>query len=290
MTTAARQLLDLLDIEQLEVDLFRGTGAGGETSMRIFGGHVIAQALMAVLNEITLGGTPADFMATMSDTARSHSPPRAQAEMQLLKEMVSGWHPAEGMVTRSLSACSHLPHRAHADIAELKVTVFAATLASRISSFSNDRARSHFPALPQAEMRELKVTVVGATPAACISSSNDSACCHCPVFSYEAIAADQLYTSGSMPEVCMSRRSFMADSVSRARLYALIPRLYSHTFRGGCSVRISAIWPLLRAFASRLLTSFWATESAHRRAAKSLGCEQLACWTMIGQRRAAKDK
>ena len=26
MTNAARQLLDLLDIEQLEVDLFRGTG------------------------------------------------------------------------------------------------------------------------------------------------------------------------------------------------------------------------------------------------------------------------
>ena len=52
MTNAARQLLDLLDIEQLEVDLFRGTGAGCETSMRIFGGHVIAQALMAAYRTV----------------------------------------------------------------------------------------------------------------------------------------------------------------------------------------------------------------------------------------------
>ena len=52
MTNAARQLLDLLDIEQLEVDLLRGTGAGGETSMRIFGGHVIAQALMAAYRTV----------------------------------------------------------------------------------------------------------------------------------------------------------------------------------------------------------------------------------------------
>ena len=45
--TPADELLDLLDIEQLEVDLFRGIGGGGETTIRIFGGHVIAQALMA---------------------------------------------------------------------------------------------------------------------------------------------------------------------------------------------------------------------------------------------------
>jgi len=52
MSTAADQLLDLLDIEQLEVDLFRGIGSGGETSMRIFGGHVIAQALMAAYRTV----------------------------------------------------------------------------------------------------------------------------------------------------------------------------------------------------------------------------------------------
>ena len=47
MTDAVAELLGLLDVERLEVDLFRGTGSGGETSVRIFGGHVIAQALAA---------------------------------------------------------------------------------------------------------------------------------------------------------------------------------------------------------------------------------------------------
>ena len=50
----AEELLHLLDIEQLEVDLFRGTGGGGETTTRIFGGHVIAQSLMAAYR--TVGG------------------------------------------------------------------------------------------------------------------------------------------------------------------------------------------------------------------------------------------
>jgi acyl-CoA thioesterase II len=52
MTDPARELLDLLDIEQLEVDLFRGIGSGGETTTRIFGGHVIAQALMAAYRTV----------------------------------------------------------------------------------------------------------------------------------------------------------------------------------------------------------------------------------------------
>ena len=52
MMDAAAELLDLLDIEQLEVDLFRGTGLGGETSKRIFGGHVIAQALAAAYRTV----------------------------------------------------------------------------------------------------------------------------------------------------------------------------------------------------------------------------------------------
>ncbi|MGB3243511.1 MAG: acyl-CoA thioesterase II [Sulfitobacter sp.] len=52
MTDAATELLTLLDIEQLEVDLFRGVGSGGETTTRIFGGHVIAQALMAAYRTV----------------------------------------------------------------------------------------------------------------------------------------------------------------------------------------------------------------------------------------------
>ena len=50
--TPAEDLLHLLDIEQLEVDLFRGIGGGGETTTRIFGGHVIAQALMAAYRTV----------------------------------------------------------------------------------------------------------------------------------------------------------------------------------------------------------------------------------------------
>jgi acyl-CoA thioesterase-2 len=50
--TPADELLHLLDIEQLEVDLFRGIGGGGETATRIFGGHVIAQALMAAYRTV----------------------------------------------------------------------------------------------------------------------------------------------------------------------------------------------------------------------------------------------
>lgn len=52
MTEAERVLLDLLDIEPLEVDLFRGTGSGGETPTRIFGGQVIAQALAAAYRTV----------------------------------------------------------------------------------------------------------------------------------------------------------------------------------------------------------------------------------------------
>ncbi|TDK45099.1 acyl-CoA thioesterase [Antarcticimicrobium luteum] len=52
MTDVAAELLSLLDIEQLEVDLFRGIGAGGETSKRIYGGQVIAQALAAAYGTV----------------------------------------------------------------------------------------------------------------------------------------------------------------------------------------------------------------------------------------------
>ena len=44
MTDTVEDLVALMDLERLELDLFRGTGSGGETSVRIFGGHVVAQA------------------------------------------------------------------------------------------------------------------------------------------------------------------------------------------------------------------------------------------------------
>nr|WP_325251099.1 acyl-CoA thioesterase II [Amylibacter sp.] len=52
MTDIVAELLNLLEIEQLEVDLFRGIGAGGETTTRIFGGQVIAQALAAAYKTV----------------------------------------------------------------------------------------------------------------------------------------------------------------------------------------------------------------------------------------------
>lgn len=52
MSDVGQELLNLLDIEQLEVDLFRGSGSGGETTTRIFGGQVIAQALAAAYRTV----------------------------------------------------------------------------------------------------------------------------------------------------------------------------------------------------------------------------------------------
>ena len=52
MTEAERILLDLLNVERLEQDLFRGTGSGGETPTRVFGGQVIAQALAAAYRTV----------------------------------------------------------------------------------------------------------------------------------------------------------------------------------------------------------------------------------------------
>lgn len=52
MTDPAAELLDLLDIERLETDLFRGAGSGGETPTRIYGGQVIAQALAAAYGTV----------------------------------------------------------------------------------------------------------------------------------------------------------------------------------------------------------------------------------------------
>lgn len=52
MNDVSKELLTLLDLEPLELNLFRGIGTGGETSTRIFGGHVIAQALAAAYRTV----------------------------------------------------------------------------------------------------------------------------------------------------------------------------------------------------------------------------------------------
>ncbi|MEQ3709928.1 MAG: acyl-CoA thioesterase II [Tateyamaria sp.] len=52
MSEAHETLLNLLQVEPLEVDLFRGTGQGGETPTRIFGGQVIGQALAAAYQTV----------------------------------------------------------------------------------------------------------------------------------------------------------------------------------------------------------------------------------------------
>ncbi len=45
-------LLALLDLERLELDLFRGNSPDGEASQRVFGGQVIAQALVAAYRTV----------------------------------------------------------------------------------------------------------------------------------------------------------------------------------------------------------------------------------------------
>ncbi len=52
MTDPLTPLLDLLELEKLEVNLYRGIGHGGETSKRIFGGQVVAQALAAAYRTV----------------------------------------------------------------------------------------------------------------------------------------------------------------------------------------------------------------------------------------------
>lgn len=52
MTDPLTPLLNLLELEQLEVNLYRGLGHGGETGRRIFGGQVVAQALVAAYQTV----------------------------------------------------------------------------------------------------------------------------------------------------------------------------------------------------------------------------------------------
>jgi acyl-CoA thioesterase-2 len=52
MSDPVSTLMGLLDVERLERNLFRGLGAGGETTRRIFGGQVVAQALAAACRTV----------------------------------------------------------------------------------------------------------------------------------------------------------------------------------------------------------------------------------------------
>ena len=67
MSSAVQDLLDILDLEQLEVNLFRGRSpqAGWQ---RVFGGQVIGQALVAAVR--TVDGPAAAFAARLFPAAR----------------------------------------------------------------------------------------------------------------------------------------------------------------------------------------------------------------------------
>ncbi len=52
MTDPVTNLLALLDLERLELDLFRGQSPDEEESQRVFGGQVIAQALVAAYRTV----------------------------------------------------------------------------------------------------------------------------------------------------------------------------------------------------------------------------------------------
>lgn len=54
MSDPVTNLLALLDIERLEVDMFRGQSPENETSQRVFGGQVISQALVAAYRTVDL--------------------------------------------------------------------------------------------------------------------------------------------------------------------------------------------------------------------------------------------
>src|SRR5215469_4644691 len=47
MSKALQEVVDLLDLEQIEIDIFRGRSPEGERRQRVFGGQVAGQALVA---------------------------------------------------------------------------------------------------------------------------------------------------------------------------------------------------------------------------------------------------
>ncbi|MEM1035297.1 MAG: acyl-CoA thioesterase II [Pseudomonadota bacterium] len=54
MSDPVGDLIDLMDLERLEVDLFRGQSPENETNQRVFGGQVIAQSLVAAHRTVDL--------------------------------------------------------------------------------------------------------------------------------------------------------------------------------------------------------------------------------------------
>ena len=52
MPTSVRELVDILDLERLELDLYRGAQPPQSTLQRVFGGQVAAQALMAACRSV----------------------------------------------------------------------------------------------------------------------------------------------------------------------------------------------------------------------------------------------
>ena len=52
MTETVEDLVALMELERLELDLFRDIRSSGETSVRIFGGHVVAQTLAAAYHTV----------------------------------------------------------------------------------------------------------------------------------------------------------------------------------------------------------------------------------------------
>ena len=55
-------LLDLLDLEQIEVDIFRGRSPEGERRQRVFGGQVAGQALVAAGRTVPADQAAPDYI------------------------------------------------------------------------------------------------------------------------------------------------------------------------------------------------------------------------------------
>ncbi|MFD3516162.1 acyl-CoA thioesterase [Streptomyces sp. NPDC058657] len=72
MTKALESLLDLLDLERIERDIFRGVSRSAVVP-RVFGGQVAAQALVAAGRTVADGSPTAPGSAPSQDTPRAHS-------------------------------------------------------------------------------------------------------------------------------------------------------------------------------------------------------------------------
>src|SRR5258706_14333165 len=75
MSSAVQELLAILDLEQLEVNLFRGRSpqVGWQ---RVFGGQVIGQALVAACRTLDVAGRPPHSLHAFFLLAREPKVPR----------------------------------------------------------------------------------------------------------------------------------------------------------------------------------------------------------------------